>query len=149
MTNRKKNEPISKDELCALLATEPKSPESGQLLAYTRNNVYFQQYEDLEEVENLLKGQVLLELRLFDDEKEARFLSTTSHRFKDVDRGFLHNLITKEDIPNDSGEFCFSETVYLDMNDEERLTVLNHVNYDENGMAYVDNHRLKMGGTKE
>lgn len=138
---------MTKDELRDLLATEQNIPENGQLLAYTRKKVYFQQYEDLETVKELLKDQVLLELHLFDDEKEARFLSTTSHRFKDVDHGFLHKLVANEDIPNDSGESCFSETAYLDMNNEERLTVLNHVNYDENGMAYVDNYRLKMGGT--
>lgn len=139
---------MTKDELRDLLATEQNIPENGQLLAYTRKKVYFQQYEDLETVKELLKDQVLLELHLFDDEKEARFLSTTSHRFKDVKHGFLHDLISKEDIPNDCGESCFSETVYLDMNNEERLTVLNHVNYDENGNAYFDNFRLKMGGTE-
>lgn len=147
MTNRKKNEPISEDKLRELLATVQNTPKSGQLLAYTRSEVYFQQYNDLETVVDLLKDQVLLELHLFDDEKEARFLSTTSHRFKDVDYGFLHKLVANEDIPNDREESCFSETAYLDMNNEERLTVLNHVNYDENGNAYCDSFRLKMGGT--
>ena len=58
------------------------APKSGQLLAYTRKKVYFQPYDSLSEVKELLQNETLLELHLFDRDKEYRAIMTRSRRFK-------------------------------------------------------------------
>ena len=59
------------------------APKSGQLLAYTRKEVYFQPYGSLAEAEGLLQEKTLLELHLFDNDKEYRAIVTRSKRFPD------------------------------------------------------------------
>lgn len=130
-----------------------KAPKEGQYLAYTREAVFFKTYEELEDVKTDLSGKELLELHLFDDDEEFRFLLTTAHKSKNA---FLTKVITNKDIPDENATNCFAEEVILDLNDTDethnmttRLWILNHVSYDENGMAYIDNYRLKLGGTEE
>lgn len=63
------------------LEPKGKAPESGWILAYTRKKVIFHTYENLSALEEELNGEELLELHLFDDEKEYRCLATRSKRF--------------------------------------------------------------------
>ncbi len=113
------------------------APEEGHLLAYARDKVIFEKYSSLSQAEEWLKDKDILELHLFDREKEYRCLSSTSRRF--AGQGGIIDLVESfEDDP---------VSVYRDQtrleNRKEILTVLNHITYDEEqGMAEVDSYRL-------
>lgn len=126
-------------------------PEKGQVLAYTRQKVIFHAYENLENVEAELSGEELLELHLFDKAKEYRCVSTRSRRFPS---GIIETLVSFQENEKDKRSgigTIYQETVRLDMKSgrgsdqgKDTLTVLNHIRYDEKGMAALDNYRLKM-----
>lgn len=114
------------------------APAQGQMLAYTRQKVIFKKYEGREELFETLAGKELLELHLFDEQKEYRSVASKSRRFPS---GVIE-VIT--DFPEEDEWTVFKERVLLEDSQEE-ITVLNHIAYnEENGMAYVDDYRLKM-----
>ncbi|HIZ60863.1 MAG TPA: hypothetical protein H9967_09190 [Candidatus Dorea faecipullorum] len=127
------------------------APKSGQLLAYTRKEVYFQPYDSLAEAEGLLQEKTLLELHLFDNDKEYRAIVTRSKRFPD---GMIETIA---DFSEEDASEVYRENAQLLKEDSRKtqvsgstkpkvITVLNHISYEETGMAYVDNYRLQMGG---
>lgn len=129
-------------------------PEKGQILAYTRKKVIFHGYESLESVAADLAEEDLLELHLFDCEREYRCVSTISRRFKDRN-GVIETLV---EFPENEQEklsgidTVYSERILLDTEqglnsgaEKRAITVLNHIKYNQkNGMASIDNYRLKM-----
>ena len=137
------------------------APESGQLLAYTRKKVYFQPYDSFSEIEELLQNEKLLELHLFDRDKEYRAILTRSKRFKDNNTEAStkdeYQIETIADFSEADKASIYKERVKLfqkNLSEEqtsgntksEVITVLNHISYGKNGMAYVDNCRLQRGG---
>lgn len=137
------------------------APERGQLLAYTREKVYFQPYDSLSEIDELLQNEKLLELHLFDRDKEYRAILTRSKRFKDNNTEAStkdeYQIETIADFSETDKASIYKERVKLfqkNLSEEqisgstnsEVITVLNHISYGKNGMAYVDNYRLQMGG---
>ncbi len=141
------------------------APKSGQLLAYTRKKVYFQPYDSLSEVKELLQNETLLELHLFDRDKEYRAIMTRSRRFKNSntepttkDGCRVYGIIeTIADFSEKDTAGIYKEKAKLFQKNSseeqtsgntnsEVITVLNHISYGKNGMAYVDNYRLQMGG---
>lgn len=116
------------------------APVRGQMLAYTRRKVIFQPYEDKEEAVEALENEELLELHLFDGQKEYRCAASRSRRFPS---GVIEAVV---DFPEMDEQTVYREDVLLE-DSEDEITVLNHIAYSaENGMAYVDNYRLKMRG---
>lgn len=116
------------------------APVQGQMLAYTRQKVLFQKYEGQEEVFRILGSGELLELHLFDEQREYRCVASRSSRFPS---GVIETVV---DFPEEDEWTVYKEEVLLEDSQEE-ITVLNHIAYDqENGMAYVDDYRLKMRG---
>lgn len=116
------------------------APVQGQMLAYTRRKVIFQPYEGREEVTEALGDKELLELHLFDGQKEYRCVVSGSGRFPS---GVIE---TVADFPENDEWSVYREDVLLE-DCQEEITVLNHIAYNgDNGMAYVDNYRLKMRG---
>ena len=137
------------------------APESGQLLAYTRKKVYFQPYDSFSEIEELLQNEKLLDMQLFDRDKEYRAIITRSKRFKDNNTEAStkdeYQIETIADFSEADKASIYKERVKLfqkNLSEEqtsgntksEVITVLNHISYGKNGMAYVDNYRLQMGG---
>lgn len=120
------------------------APGSGQMLAYTREEVIFQKYVNLEEVEQKLADTEILELHLFDEKKEYRSIVSRSPRSKDG------KFETVAEFPADWESVVYKETVMLEKEFGTAITVLNHIHYDENsGMADIDNYRLRMGENNE
>lgn len=114
------------------------APSCGQLLAYTRKKVLFQQYVNTDELESILGEEELLELHLFDVQKEYRCIASGSRRFPS---GVIEAVI---DFPEKDEGSVYREEVLLE-DRKGTITVLNHIAYnDKNGMAYVDNYRLRM-----
>lgn len=120
------------------------APDAGYLLAYARDEVIFEKYDSRRQAEERLKDKELLELHMFDEEKEYRCLFSTSRRFSG--QGGVIDLI--EQFADDP------VNVYRDQtrleNSSAILTVLNHITYDEKqGMAEVDSYRLIVEEGKE
>lgn len=53
------------------------------MLAYTRKKVIFQPYADPDEVKQILADEQILELHLFDRDREYRAIASRSPRFQD------------------------------------------------------------------
>jgi len=113
-------------------------PEKGWVLAYRRGGVVFKAYDLLEggsknELEALLKAEDLLEIHLFDAEKEWRAISSRRHGWKSV-------------LVSDAGQTDkLEENVYLGeefKNVGEKLRIVNYLTYDENSMIHVNNYRM-------
>ncbi|MBQ8167390.1 MAG: hypothetical protein IJZ96_10200 [Lachnospiraceae bacterium] len=114
-----------------------KMPANGYVLGYFRTNIVFQGYNQVSELKEILEnnGQ-LLELHVFDDVKEYRFVA------KD-DGQAIEQLIEDEE-----GKDTKVELVKVEDNLSNVMSVLkvvNYIDYDENGMITIDNYRLAPG----
>lgn len=128
------------------------APDHGQMLIYTRQGVLFQSYASIDEVEHVLfeqcGGKDILEVHLFDNKKEYRALSSTGNKAKKAGGVIEYTA----DFPYETGN-VFLEEQLLEMDSNPGLAggticVLNHISFDENGMASVDDYRMVMGGVK-
>lgn len=117
------------------------APPSGNMLVYSRKAVIFAPYESIESVKDTLMGEDLLEIHLFNDDMEYRAIMTESKRFED---GVIEHIADFSNEAEDQDE-VYEEKCLLEQGQGE-LIVLNHLNYDENGMVWVDDYRLRMGG---
>lgn len=108
-------------------------PEQGIMYALYTDRAVFQRYRrnDLPEEEELKSS--LLELHLFDDQREYRYIKTR-----------------KDEIET---EVCDDSTLYDERYTEKIYTsgaadiscveVINYITYDENDLMRIDNYRLK------
>lgn len=130
-------------KFCNLKRVE-EAPASGMILAYTRKRVIFQPFTDLAEVERVMAGQQILELHLFDQEKEYRSVATRSQQYEN---GLIEAVI---DFEESDSENIYQEEVLLEnAAGGGSIMVLHHLKYSEkDGMIMVDNYRLKMGGVQ-
>lgn len=121
-----------------------KAPDRGHLLIYTRQSVHFRNYIDKSELANEFKDADLLEVHLFDDEKEYRSIVTRSKRKRESQEtnGIIETIA---DFPDSNPAEIYREDILLE-GEHGKITVLNHISYNELGMAVVDNYRLKKGG---
>lgn len=133
-----------KIDKCKFEQIKEKAPLSGFVLAYMRKEVIFRGYDRIEELADLmLENEELLELHLFNEEKELRFVSSNSRRYKEKYIEHLSNFAIDEDT------YC--ERVMLEKSPDNRkflkyITIANHIGYDEeSGMAYIDDYRLMIG----
>lgn len=118
------------------------APKSGQMLAYTRKQVIFQPYSKPEEVEQALSDAEVLELHLFDRDREYRAVASRSPRFPD---GVIE---TAAEFAEDRD--VYKETAALEEEFGKAITVLNHIHFDQDsGMGHIDNYRLRMGGESD
>lgn len=120
------------------LKRSSEAPACGQMLAYTRERVIFQPYVSLDEVRQILADKRLLELHLFDEDREYRAIASRSPRFEN---GVIETVV---DFLSDKVNEIYEDTVALQEKFGLAITVLNHIYYDEYGMAYIDNYRLRM-----
>ena len=111
------------------------APTVGQMLVYTRQEVIFKQYNDLSEVIKIFAENEVLEMHLFDKDKEYRTVKTRSKR---VSKGYIETLISAIDNKED----VYEEVVNVDGG--RKLKVINILNYSETGMISIDNYRLVM-----
>lgn len=110
------------------------APKTGQMLIYTRMKVIFEKYSDLEEVIAIFNNNEVLEMHLFDNEREYRLVKTRSKR---VQNGYIEAVILKDDKTD-----TYEEIVNVDNN--KKMKVINMINYGETGMISIDNYRLAM-----
>lgn len=116
------------------------APVQGWVLAYLRKEVLFKQYYSLEEIREYIQQGEILELHLFDQEKEYRAIVSQSRRYPS---GIVETIA---DFRLDT-ETTYNESIYLEAKYQKlgkKIQMCNHLNYDESGMMEVDNYRLVM-----
>lgn len=112
------------------------APGSGHALIYTRQKLIFKAYNDIGKLREEIKNDELLEIHLFDDNIEYRAVSTRSKRYPE---GVIEAVIGEKN----EDQSIFEEEVLLEGKGQEKITILNYISYDENGMAFIDNYRLR------
>lgn len=121
------------------------APQKGFMLVYTRQKIIFKEYSDIKDVEKLLENIELLEVHMFDENKEYRAVSTTGNReFENSAEGAIEHIADfKSDATTEYG--VYKDNILLDKSfgvEHKSVTVLNKVSYDDNGMANIDDYRL-------
>lgn len=128
------------------LARIGEAPASGTVLVYTRKHIELRNYTDVEQVKNDLADEEILELHLFNEDKEYRCISTESRRFEKKIESVSEFL---ENPGLDKNYTVFQETTQLENKYTREvgapaITALNKVSYDEHGLGYVSDYRLKI-----
>lgn len=125
------------------------APAAGRLLAYTRKRVFFRDYTSLDEVRQILAADEILEIHLFDDDKEYRALATESARYPKSVIEHVAEFVPGEKDAGVEPTHLYGD-VYLEECQLEReegtMLVMNRIDYDKNGMIRIDDYRLVMGG---
>ena len=128
------------------------APKQGCLLMYTRKKVIFEKYDctgtDIKEYivskVNMEKEDTMLELHLFDTEREYRAVQSTAHRtYPGSAKGTAECVVTKEESQKDDIDE-YVEDILLEKKFKQvgsRIRVINYMKYDENGMAEMYNYR--------
>lgn len=136
------------------------APKKGYILAYTRKeSPDFQEYTSIDDIYEKYDNKELLEIHLFDNEKEYRAVSSTSHKY--AEKGFVECIVSDLNygisrdlngnvITEDNGFKVYEEVTKIDNQCEISgwLKVCNYVSFDERGMSNVFDYRLVMGGCK-
>lgn len=128
------------------------APPAGHVLAYFRKSgLFFERYDVLEPMIAKLndkmtkpENNMLLELHMFNESMEYRCVTTEA---KSRTSDYIEYLATFEE----EEDSVYAEVVELDDKVVKlekqitgRLVVLNHITYQENGMAVIDDYRLQM-----
>ncbi|MGN0362554.1 MAG: hypothetical protein ACI4ET_06905 [Bilifractor sp.] len=129
------------------LGSEPADaciPKHGQMMLYlVHTKPVFESYQSLDQVRAFIGDRDILEIHLFNSAVEYRAIVSESRRF----HGKIEQLI---DFPYDRQDplSVYAEDVALE--DGRTLTILNKIHYDEQGMASIENYRLRLSdGGKE
>ena len=117
------------------------APERGMMYALYADRVIYKPYqkEQLDSEEVLMKD--LLELHLFDDEKEYRYIKKR--------KGNVEVCVDDESVSYDDK---YMERIYTLEKEAEKpekqakssfVEVVNYITYDENDLMAITNYRLK------
>ena len=114
-------------------------PEQGILYALYTDKVKYEKYKKEELLEDPYLAEKLLELHLFDDTREYRYIKTR--------RGEMETLISDETVEHQD---IYTEKILTLGNKKEKpdkdsgfVEVVNYITYDENDLMRIGNYRLK------
>jgi len=113
------------------------APERGRMYALYTNCMEYCAYNMAELLQRQNLAENLLELHLFDTEKEYRFVQKR--------KGCISKLIDDSCIDSEKGECTYEEGI-LTLDSQGipgRVTVVNYITYDEDDLLYIENYRLK------
>lgn len=105
------------------------APQQGIMYALYTDRVEYKKY-NLQELSEESLAENLLELHLFNETEEYRYVKTR--------RGEMETRISDEAVPY---EDCYTERIF-DW-DKGKVEVVNYITYDENDLMRIDNYRLK------
>ena len=125
------------------------APSCGVMLAYTRESVYLEKYKSIEDIRNKLDDAELLEIHLFDKEREYRAVKSESKRWNPGPKNECG--IIQKTVIGDKNDDVYPVEAVLDQSfaktlKSKSIQILNHIVYDANGVATIDNYRLVEGG---
>ena len=112
------------------------APDRGIMYALYTDRVIYETYrkEQLPSEDELMKN--LLELHLFDTEKEYRYI-----KMRDCE---VETCVTDELIPHDDSYIeCIYTTGSKTTSVYGRIEVINYICYDENDLMKIPDYRLK------
>ena len=114
-------------------------PEQGTLYALCTDKVKYEKYRKEELLEDPHLAEKLLELHLFDDTREYRYIKTR--------RGEMETLISDGTVEHQD---IYTEKILTLGNKKEKpdkdsgfVEVVNYITYDENDLMRIGNYRLK------
>ena len=115
------------------------APQKGTVYATFIDKVVFQKYQSLKEIEELAKEDRMLELHLFDREKEYRVLKTRKKGIQTflISDACVHDEVYEEEI------YVSADNVDKQTNLSAKLKVVNYIQYDRNDMIHIVNYRLQ------
>lgn len=107
------------------------APDSGIMYALYVDRVVYKDYHKEDLLNDSTLEDKLLELHLFDENKEYRLIKA---RNKDI-----------ECVIEDSSDYDdkYEETIFVGNN--KKITVINYIKYDEDDLLHFVNYRLKKG----
>lgn len=110
-------------------------PKEGMMYAVYNNSIEYRAYTLPEVLSDSKLSDGLLELHLFDEENEYRYIK---RRGDDVSR-LINDSIYHGDI------YCkYEEQVYIDGDDtDDRVCIVNYITFDEDDLIQIENYRLK------
>lgn len=135
------------------------APSTGYILAYTRKQKpVFRKYCSIEQIKSEYADEELLEIHLFNDNKEYRAISSTSNKNKN---GFIECIVTDsmyKILRDESGNALskgssyevYEEITKLDEPFETTgwLKVCNYIEFNDRGMSKIIDYRLIYKGDK-
>ena len=110
-----------------------KAMKDGYVLAYFRQEVLFQKLEPTVMRQISEKQEMLLELHVFDNEREYRLMRCETGEFIEAV------------VSDENGLEKKVETVQVESRFEglmQYLRIVNYIDYDENGMLSIRNYRF-------
>lgn len=116
-----------------------KAPKQGTIYAAYIDKMVYKSYKRLEELAEYLLEEKLLEMHLFDQEKELRFWKTRSGEVRCCE-------IRDEDCYDDSyveSSYILGKDIDQIKNLKQKIEVVNYIRYDENDLLHIVNYRLK------
>lgn len=117
------------------------APQKGMIYAMFVDKIKYGKYASLADIEDYLTTDKLLELHLFDSQKEIRVIKTAGK-----------GLQTFEISADDESQyddmfverlFTTNEGTDIKENLSDCVEVINYIKYDENDMIRIVNYRLK------
>lgn len=115
------------------------APQKGTIYATFIDKVVYQKYESLDEISSYLTETGLLELHLFDAKKELRFIKTARKGIQSVEISDA----CEHDDTYEENLFVAADNVDRQDHLQEKVIVVNYIQYDENDMIHIINYRLK------
>ena len=113
-------------------------PDSGTMYALYIDRVVYKPYDKNELLNDLYLEDKLLELHLFDENKEYRYINSRQEEIEYV----VSDEIEYDDV--------YIEKVYVqegideETNDNSKMVeVVNYIKYDENDLLSISNYRFK------
>lgn len=115
------------------------APQRGTIYATFIDKMVYKKYASLDEIKDLLTADNLLEMHLFDKEKELRFIKT---RDEGILQYFVPGNMEYDDVYE---EELYVSGANIDKQDQlsEKIKVINYIKYDENDMLHIINYRLE------
>lgn len=116
------------------------APEKGHILAYLRNEVKFEEYDSRNEIikrmETLASEKNLLELHLFDENKEYRAILSRE------EKGYIEHIADFAD----EEDTTYKEEWISDAGENKNITIINRITFDAQGIAQISDYRMMVKG---
>lgn len=113
-------------------------PEKGIKYALYKDKVVYKEYDGIPDESEF--GDNLIELHLFDTEKEYRYVKLSGNKIIEKvisDEGELGKNVSADVI----AEHTYTERIYV--SEDKVIEVVNYISYDENDIMLINNYRLQ------
>lgn len=115
------------------------APERGMIYALYVDKMIYESYENKQQLTEYLAEEKLLEMHLFDREKELRFLKTGSDEIKSYE---IKDSEEYDDVYVESS-YLLGADIDQTKDLKQKVEVVNYIRYDENDLLNIVNYRLK------